>query len=165
MALNTRKTVLARQAIGIQTRYANDVTNEFNPTVPGHGDQLICRDLAAAYPNAIPRTSGPSYGYNCHGLTFAARRTQVFNPIDVQHILREDGYVSVAIAQTLPGDIVIYRSLETRELEHSGIVVERKTGLIGPTVVSKWGASQEFIHSYNSCPYMPAAIEFYRMPK
>jgi cell wall-associated NlpC family hydrolase len=165
MAVSARKTILARQPIGIQTRFANDIPNEFNPTPPHEQDVTTCKALITSYPKAETRTREPSYGYNCHGLTFAARRTQVVSSVDVQYILSEDGYVSVPMAQALPGDIVIYQSQESGEYEHSGIVVERKASLMGPKIVSKWGASQEFIHYYADCPYMPSNVTFYRMPK
>jgi hypothetical protein len=165
MALPARKTILAKQAIGMQTRLANDILNEFDPTLPHAQDVAVCKTLVASYPMAEARTSGPSYGYNCHGLTFAARRTQVYRSIDIQHILREDGYNVISIANALPGDVAIYQSQESGELEHSGIVVERQSNIMGPKIVSKWGASQEFIHFYAACPYMPANVTFYRMPK
>jgi hypothetical protein len=165
MPIASRKTILVRQSIGLQTRLANDVDNEFNPAPPLAGDVRICRSLLTDYPNAQARTPGPSYGYNCHGLTFASRRTQVSSSIEVQHILKEDGYDLVSIDDALPGDVVIYQSTDSGELEHSGVVVERKTNLMGPKVVSKWGASQEFVHYYTACPYMPADVKFYRMSK
>jgi hypothetical protein len=165
MAISSRRILLARQALALQTRFANDIANEFNPTKPHQGDLLTCQKLLADYPSAQVRTLGPSYGYNCHGLTFASRRTQVSSSSEVQHILTEDGYDIVSIDNALPGDIVIYRAPETGEFEHSGIVVERKRDLSGPKVVSKWGASQEFVHYYMACPYAPADVTFHRMQK
>jgi hypothetical protein len=98
-------------------------------------------------------------------MTFASRRTQVWSSTEVQYILKEDGYGEIAIANALPGDIIIYVSQETGEIDHSGVVVESKKDLSGPLVVSKWGPSQEFIHPYMHCPYAPAMVKFYRMNK
>lgn len=165
MAIAPRKTLIARRMLGLETRWANQVENEFNPATPNQADAMACNDLLRDYPQAQPRTKGPSYGYNCHGLTFASRRAQVYSSAEIQHILKEDGYDLVSMDDALPGDIVIYQSLESREYEHSGIVVEKKISLMGPKIVSKWGASQEFIHFYANCPYMPAEVSFYRMPK
>jgi len=161
-----RKVLVIKQALGLQTRLANDIQNEFNPNDPHERDEAVCKRLSQLFPRAVARTSRPSYGYNCHGLTFAARRTQVYSSSDVQHILREDGYEPIEMRQALPGDIIIYQSQDSREYEHSGIVIERaSSGMIGPKVVSKWGPSQEFIHYYADCPYMPADVTFHRMCK
>lgn len=165
MLLPIRNALRVRRSLGIETRCGNHIVNDYNPSVPNAGDVLVCADLRRSWPEAIPRTSGPSYGYNCHGLTFAARRTQLYNPSDVQHIINEDGYRQIPIEHALPGDVIIYRSRETGDFEHSGIVVKAKDGYLGPLIVSKWGASQEFVHSYNHCPYSDAAAEFYRMPQ
>jgi hypothetical protein len=165
VALSARKTLLLKQAIAVQTRCANDVENEFNPSKPQPRDFEVCKKLIADFPKALPRTVEPSYGYNCHGMTFASRRTQVWSSTEIQHILKEDGYVEVNISKALPGDVAIYQSPETGEIDHSGIVVEQKKDLSGPWVVSKWGPSQEFVHPYMHCPYAPASVKFYRMHK
>jgi hypothetical protein len=156
-----------KQPLAIQTRWANDIENEFNPTPPHARDSNICEKHRADFPAAIPRTSDPTYGYNCHGLTFAARRTQVWSSTHVQHILTEDGYTEIALKDVLAGDVAIYRSTETSEIEHSAIVVEKpKTDdLKGPLVVSKWGPCPEFIHFYMECPYRPSTVTFYRLRK
>ena len=163
-----RKTLIRKQQLALQTRLANDILNEFDPAEPGERDQNVCKKWRDTYKNAIRRTDMPSYGYNCHGLAFAARRTQVWNSVDVQHMISEDGYHEVTRVQALPGDVAIYSSLETREIEHSAIVIEPvkdATDLTGPRVISKWGPCEEYIHLYAECPYTPAEVKFYRMVK
>jgi len=165
MAAAPRKTLLIKQALSVQTRLANDIENEFNPTPPHFRDRAVCEKHKADFPNAMPRTESPTYGYNCHGLTFAARRTQVWSSTDIQHILREDGYKEVQLRDALPGDVAIYRSRETAEIEHSAVVIQKATtgDFKGPLVISKWGPCQEFIHFYLECPYTPADVTFHRL--
>ena len=149
-----RKTVLRKQPLIVQTRLANEIENEFNPEPPTTHDMTICQKHQNDFPRAIRRTLDPSYGYNCHGLTFAARRTQVWSSSEVNHILREDDYRPVSIRQALPGDIAVYFSNDTGEIEHSGLVVKSSQGptdLLGPLVVSKWGPCQEFKIGRASC--------------
>jgi hypothetical protein len=168
MATAPRNKLLRKRAIGLQTRLANEIVNDFDPTNPGVQDVRVCSKWGNDHQSAIRRTVVPSYGYNCHGLTFAARRTQVWLTTEVQHILREDGYDPVSISDALPGDIAVYYSRdEPIEIEHSAIVVERakKNDLRGPLVVSKWGRCEEYIHYYRDCPYPNVTVKFFRMPK
>jgi hypothetical protein len=116
---------------------------------------------------AFHRPTLVSYGYNCHGLTFAARRTQIFSAAEVRRILREDGYVRVASeTEALAGDIIIYLS-QVGDIEHSGIVTEILEGTLLPTmkVLSKWGAAHEVVHALRDCPYTGGNLEFYRLEK
>jgi hypothetical protein len=115
------------------------------------------------------RGVGPCNTYNCHGLTFASRRTAITTAIAVRAILAEDGYATVSRNDVLPGDIVVYYS--TGELpgdvEHSGIVVERvsQQGLIGVRikVLSKWGYCDEVVHFAEECPYDVGDIRYFRV--
>ena len=168
MTSHPRNTVLQKRQLQLHTRLANTISNFFDPSQPNPQDQQKCDYWARQYSNAKRRTLAPSYGYNCHGLTFAARRTQVWMPPEVQHILTDDGYVLVALADALPGDIAIYYSLEEPfDIEHSAVVVEQaaKGDFRGPLVVSKWGPCEEYIHRYMECPYQNVSVNFYRLPK
>src|SRR5882724_1860093 len=88
---------------------------------------------------------GPATGrYNCHGLVFASRRTNIppcgfTDAVSIDDILRRDIYQKVRVPQL--GDIAIYRN-DAGEVDHSGIVC--RTENIGSTgkvfVWSKWGA-------------------------
>jgi hypothetical protein len=96
--------------------------------------------------------------YNCHGLTFGSRRTQVGLP--VHSILDDDGFDKIASEKDVrPGDIVVYFDARG-EIAHSGFVVWRnKVELVGgvksviPMVWSKWGKGYEMIHAVGACPY------------
>jgi len=106
--------------------------------------------------------AGPTPMYNCHGLTFASRRTKVPDPQEVVRILKADGYIKVAELDTLPGDVVLYKS-DNGEIEHSGIVIgDSKAGYGVPIIVSKWGQLNEAIHSADVGPYT-GERSFYRI--
>lgn len=119
------------------------------------------RTLPRLFPRAVARTdSSPSY--NCHGLTFASRRTKILEWSELQKILRDDAYVEIEMTDVMPGDIVIY--LDQGDANHSGIVVEYRAGqTVLPIICSKWGSAGEFIHALRDCPsaYGPD-IKFYR---
>lgn len=96
--------------------------------------------------------------YNCHGLTFGSRRTQVTH--SVLPILKEDGFDPISEKDARAGDIVIYSNARG-EVVHSGFVVARKsveiimgTQSIIPVIWSKWGKSYEMIHAVGECPYL-----------
>ncbi len=108
----------------------------------------------------------PSPRYNCHGLVFASRRTNIDNVQNVFQILLQDDYELITDLTLLrPGDIAIYHS-ESGEPEHSAIVVSIPTSKpIAPIVVSKWGCGEEVIHSIYDCPYALSDIRYYRISK
>jgi hypothetical protein len=168
MTTPPRNALICKRTLALQTRLANDISNEFDPSPPNYRDRRVNADWVQIYPGVKPRTTQPSYGYNCHGLTFAARRTQVWLSTEVQHILDEDGYVPVEMPNALPGDIAVYYSTdEPIEIEHSAIVVAQALAgdLTGPLVVSKWGPSAEYIHKYRDCPYKNVTVKFFRLGK
>ena len=112
-------------------------------------DRHIDRDFADKFRNARRRTD-VSAVYNCHGMTFASRRTRIVSVIDVRRILSDDNYQVVTGNDILPGDIVLYLSV-SGDINHSGVVVEYPLGKT-PWVFSKWGNGGEFIHEVRDCP-------------
>jgi len=138
-----------------RTGIVNMQGGELHPTEIGRYAQL-----AKKYPDATPRRADASTAYNCHGLTFASRRTRVVEPNSVRVILADDGWQEVDIADTYAGDIVVYYGDEG-DANHSGIVVGKELNV--PMICSKWGHGGEFIHSLNYCPdiYGPQT-KFYR---
>lgn len=109
------------------------------------------------------RRTGPTASYNCHGLAFACRRTEVNSPDAIRLILQDDLYHEVAAADVMPGDVVLYFA-EDGDAEHSGIVVGEPDEVFGiPRVVSKWGKGGEFVHRANQCPYNFAGAKYYRV--
>jgi len=112
------------------------------------------------HPRAEQRTAASPI-YNCHGLTFACRRTRVTEAGSIKRILQDDSWTEVLMADSLPGDIVIYYS-DDGDPNHSGIVLE-KNNLGIPKICSKWGSAGEFNHLLTDHPsiYGPTA-RFYR---
>ena len=110
------------------------------------------------------RTSAACPVYNCHGLTFASRRTQVdWSFKTVSMILNDDGFVEIAEPAARLGDVAIYYDKEGG-VSHSGIVVKRGD-LNVPIIWSKWGKGYEMVHPLGICPYDPSNVKFYRIMK
>lgn len=111
----------------------------------------------------VTSRSGATGIYNCHGLTFAARRTCVWEPSEIEKILEDDAYKEVQEVDVLPGDIIIYRE-DNGEIIHSGLVVQRPNEATFnlPLVLSKWGKGREYLHVSSQCPYNPR-YRYYRV--
>jgi len=123
--------------------------------------------------NALINTVGvwevgpPSGRYNCHGLVFASRRTNI-PPAGlasaglIEMILREDQFYPIPEADAREGDIALWRS--ERDVEHTGIVcrVERDPFRV-VFVWSMWGGLGEFVHNLACTPYNWCQVEFWRM--
>lgn len=117
------------------------------------------------YPTMQIRNS-PSPIYNCHGMSFASRRTNIDKSTEIRKILADDGYEKIEQKQTLPGDLVLYVTPENSDIAHSGTLTscehpENSLSII--KVISKWGKFKEIIHNLNDCPYKNCRIEFYRL--
>lgn len=106
----------------------------------------------------------PTPRYNCHGMTFASRRTSVCGRSAINQILMEDDYVEVKPSEVLAGDVIVYFSPDG-DAEHSGVVVAPPdTGTLGvPRVVSKWGKYAEFVHWAHNCPYNFSNARYFRI--
>lgn len=100
-------------------------------------------------------------------MTFASRRTGIFDVSVLQQILREDGYQEIKPAEVLAGDVILYFN-DDGDIEHSGVVVDTQVGGIGglriPMVRSKWGKGKEFVHPANHCPYAFGLAKYFRIP-
>ena len=117
--------------------------------------------LRAEFPDVEIRTSSDPE-YNCHGLTFASRRTGIHDPAVLSLILEDDRYREVPLTDVLPGDVILYHN-RLGDIEHSGVVAS-KPGAIGiPYVFSKWGKFMEVFHLANRCPYTYELPKFYRV--
>ena len=151
------------------------VANSLSWMAADDGARLQVAALKRTYSDpkrATHREVGPCQTYNCHGLTFASRRTGISRSSEIQAILQDDGYARIDFREVMPGDIVIYRQSASLggEIHHSGIVVERPPPIDGiptsPKVLSKWGHSHEVIHDVAYCEYYQnATIEYYRIAK
>ena len=144
--------------IALHTRCENQVENEIDRRSLRHGDETASRNFQKQYPKGVHRPTSPSRKYNCHGLTFASRRTWIWKPLEIAKILKDDDYETVELKDAMPGDIVVYS--QDGDPEHSGIVISRDPV---PTILSKWGAAHEVIHRVIDCPYNAAQITYYRI--
>ena len=150
-------------SIPLYTRKGREISNaqdlDPSPTVVERFESRRRKD----YPRAIERR--PASGqYNCHGLTFANRRTGIHHPEDVAKILEDDGLRGVRLSEVEPGDVVIY--LDGSEVSHSGIVLQVVPGvpegsmLRGLRILSKWGTAGEYIHMATEGPYATHTVTY-----
>lgn len=114
------------------------------------------------------RLGSPTGRYNCHGLVFGSRRTNIDSPnlpVDIDSILRSDQYRPVQPPPQI-GDVVVYRD-ESRRIHHTGIVscVDRIGTQLVVWVWSMWGSIGEFLHRETSLPFdYELKREYWRLP-
>lgn len=155
-------------SIVVQTRKGkdSDITNNQVNTKLSAWDMKQAEEYYTKYNFATFRTN-PCGFYNCHGLTFASRRTRIYESQDIMRILVEDNYKEISIENVLAGDIVVYYN--NGDPTHSGNVVEvpisgekRHSNI---KVLSKWGHGQEVVHTALDCPYTKLKywIVYYRV--
>jgi hypothetical protein len=116
----------------------------------------------------LPVLAPPTGRYNCHGMVFASRRTNIPptglpNAVDIDEILTRDQYEKIS-GPAQPSDIVVYRAA-SGEIEHTGFVSRIDT--LGSTlrihIWSKWGALEEYEHPEAACPYDECKVEYWRL--
>jgi hypothetical protein len=150
-------------SLQLETRKQQAIGNNYFRGRSEAGDSLRIADFRQQYPNAKHRPVGPSRAYNCHGLTFGARRTGINSPSEINKILSDDGYRRLEFSEVVhPGDIAIY--IKEAEISHSGMVVwvtERQL----PWILSKWGIYHEVVHTPQDCPYRDCSVTYYRLEK
>lgn len=115
-------------------------------------NKLWCGSLPKKHPLAQFRTL-ESPLYNCHGLTFASRRTKIVDDWAIKQILQDDAYQEIMISGVLAGDVVLYLG-NSGDPNHSGIVVEVPRLAAYPIICSKWGFAGEVVHSLTDVPLM-----------
>lgn len=152
--------ILLRAKLALETRCKSDIDNEMVRDIPPAGDLQVA-DYKSDYPRALHRPVRPCWTYNCHGLTFGARRTWIYAPSEIAKILDEDDYDEIAVEDVLVGDIAVY--YRDGDAEHSGYVVEITPA--GPRIVSKWGGCHEVVHLIFECPYDAANVRYYRITR
>jgi len=152
--------------LALETRRKRTIRNELLKREPTPGDIIAARDLRSRYSACEHRPTDVSLQYNCHGLTFASRRTAITESDAIQSILDDDGYKVVGDGEVSVGDIVVYS--EYGDFSHSGIVT--RVDSIGSVkivwVLSKWGRAHEVVHKLRECPYASHAdvqIRFWRI--
>jgi hypothetical protein len=161
--------LLMHSELNLHTRCERQIENEINREGIRAGDQLQSDDLRREYPNAEHRPTGPSRKYNCHGLTFGARRTFIRFATEIAKILDDDDYEQVALDDVLPGDAAVY--YENGDAEHSGIVMRIEVRQVMglplriPWILSKWAVNHEVIHRVAECPYRAGDVRYYRISR
>ncbi|MGH7021680.1 MAG: hypothetical protein ACREEY_17505 [Brevundimonas sp.] len=151
--------------VATETRKKASIENYHDTAPSSVGDQMQANALKQKYAAALHRPTAVGSTYNCHGLTFASRRTQIWKTSEIRKILADDGYVRIPSQEdVLPGDTVLYVD-ESGDIEHSGIVLQKEnTGLLPIVrVLSKWGSAHEVVHALMDCPYSLRSIEYYRV--
>lgn len=148
--------------IGLQTRKRNDIPNAQSEEISAFEASQELR-VTEKYKQVEYRTESIPI-YNCHGMTFASRRTGIYDVEAISKILQDDNYQEIVSEHVLPGDVVLYYSLDG-DVEHSGIVVipPSKFSLRIPKVLSKWGKFREVIHWGNECPYDFSNHKYFRV--
>ena len=147
-------------SIALETSKGTSIRNHQDSEISAFQRNWNAR-LPKMFPNARPRTQ-ESPMYNCHGLTFACRRTRIEDTPDVHQILSDDDWRPVEIEHVLPGDVVLYLS-EDGDANHSGVVVTLEEPFHLPIICSKWGNAGEYIHRLRDCPTMYGPVtKFYR---
>jgi hypothetical protein len=150
-----------RSELALHTRCGNQIANQINREPVRFGDVLRVRDFERQY--GFPcqhRPVKPSRKYNCHGLTFASRRTWIDSPAEIAKIIKEDEYEEVPFEKVMAGDIAIY--YVDGDAEHSGIVVSVNE-LKVPIILSKWGPYHEVVHPVSRSEYDASNIRYYRI--
>jgi hypothetical protein len=108
-----------RRSIALQTRESWDVPNSqsFETSL---WDEHQLEDHRQRHRRAVFRT-GAIPVYNCHGLTFAARRSGVWETAAIQRILQDDRYEQVSREEAQAGDIILYVSAESTFVRPKGM--------------------------------------------
>ena len=109
--------------------------------------------IAAVCPEAILRSLDSTY--NCVGLIFASRRTNVETD-ELSWIMSDDGYKEVSEDQVVVGDLVVYRHDKGKPANHVGIIVEIMPKIATAQrkyrILSQWGSNGEYLHEAAEVP-------------
>lgn len=172
MTIPTSLTQPIYTEIVVQTRKRSPIANSqvavYEPCFEAEGIALIEQWNDTS--RGRPRTKC-DYVYNCHGMTFASRRTGIYASQDVARILEEDDYQEVPANEVLVGDVIVYYG-ENGEANHSGLVigvdVSESRNRVKQRVVwiiSKWGRLQEWLHQADYGPYTEDYVraKYYRI--
>lgn len=135
--------------IAVATHLGSDIPNETGPQDLKPSGTTLQRDQRFA--GFYVRHRPPIHGYNCYGLVFAGRRTGLFDELDIEQILCEDGFEMVADADAAVGDVVLYRDTRGEHLHAAPILRFDRLLSTGdtqvPIVLSKFDStSGEFEH-------------------
>lgn len=145
------------QSIVTQTSQGTPIPNQQNMNLAGN-ELALLQHWKAKY--SVQLRTQPTGLFNCHGLSFASRRTCISDKSAISQIIKDDGYQQVAPHDVLPGDVILY--FVDGGAEHSGIVVQGGMAPGMMLVLSKWGTNGEFIHGAYNSPY-GTDVRFFRV--
>lgn len=158
--------ILHNASFDLETRRKRKIETALSRAAPDDGAYAEQKARSKEFPNAKRRGVGPCNTYNCHGLTFAARRSAIWK--DIENIIHDDDYQQIKPSQVLPGDIVIYCNSGVEpgsikgDMEHSGIALGKNgSGVL--MVLSKWGVGDEWVHAVGDSPYDNRDIRYFRI--
>ena len=165
MAILTNAAAAKENKIPLATRRGIDIPNSQALEV-SFSDAEFSKDFRKKFePVCIFRTN-PISVFNCLGLTFASRRTGIYEIEYLELILNDDEYQEVADEKVLPGDVILYFEFDGGSVIHVGFVISEPDTQLGiPRIWSKWGKGPEVIHPAICCPYIPATLKYYRITK
>jgi len=151
--------------ITLRTRLDNEIDNIQSWQHSGAEWQRLYQEPNRWESSGAVRLGEACPVYNCHGLTFASRRTQLYDSttIVISKVLEDDGYTQVTERSTRVGDVVVYYD-EKGEAQHSGIVVSKLEASV-IMVWSKWGKGFEVVHPAGNCLWGSLSKKFYRITK
>ena len=155
----------ASKGINTETAKGNSIDNYQVSEISHYEKNLFGGYTKEKYPTMIIRSEA-SPMYDCHGLTFASRRTNIDKSTEIEKILNDDEYSLINERDVLPGDVVLYVDQDDGDISHSGIVVNAEfppESLSIILVISKWGKFKEIIHNVNDCPYPKTYKRYYRI--
>jgi len=155
------------RGLSLQAYDGTDVPNSIDPD-PTPGQVALARQGCGMLLYAVKQL-GPATGrYNCHGLVFASRRTNIppvgmAKVVDIDDLLQRDDCAPVSGPPQV-GDIAVYRS-SRGTVEHTGYVCRLETmGTASIVFVwSMWGGLGEFEHRVDQSPYHDCSIEYWRL--
>ena len=154
-----------RRMLRLDTRTGQPIENEIAapPT-----QQSLAREqiLAIKFGANWEKRIGPCGIYNCAGLTWASRRTAIYEDAEWDKIYQDDDYRELKGSELpMPGDLAIYSQSDVGYL-HVGQVLSLEpvllpAGELIPKILSKWdGASGEYIHHPMDVPFRNQFTDF-----
>lgn len=155
------------RSIAVETYLGNALPNRIDVD-PAPNIVALARTGLAGLLATVRQVAGPSGRYNCHGLVFASRRTNIAIELgsagEVDKILRDDQFTHVAGDDAREGDVVVWRSAS--DIQHTGFVCrvdDRPPRTV--FVWSMWGTLGEFVHPIHAVPgwYGDCRVEFWRL--
>lgn len=149
----------------IKTHTSRDVEiiNEQCDTLFYQQDVAYSNSLGPQFESEFQGSPNPFY--NCHGLTFACKRTCILDDAEVWKIIKSE-YIEIKVHKdVIVGDVILYfYGQDESFILHSGIVVAVNKGIgLDFKIYSKVKKGREIVHQYNKGPYYKGHIKFYRI--